>query len=97
MFVLERRLELGKFEGWKECYVIFNSPKVEDINGFTSNEKDAGQNIGAGNELLAKNVVSGKGWDGTKLIDITKSNISKLPLEIWTECIRFLVAGNSQK
>lgn len=92
-FVVRKKIDLSFLgEGWQEAYVIFTPFTFGDNTALLKlRTLSTGANISTDEaekaskdimELLQNKFVEGKGWDGEKLIDITKKNLVDLPMEI---------------
>lgn len=92
MFVLSRTLKLDKFDGWEGCYITFNSCTIRDLTeaGVDSGDTPM-QKLEKQDKFLAKFFVSGIGWNGAEKIEMKATDIPKLPIQIYTECLNFLV------
>jgi len=92
MFVLTRTLKLDKFEGWEGCYVTFNSCTIKDLTEAGLDTGDAPmEKLKKQDEFLTKFFVKGLGWNGKEKVEIKAKDIAELPMQIYTECLNFLV------
>lgn len=96
-FVLKQTLKLDEFEGWKDCYIVFSSPTVEEVSKLGSVDvQDPSRSIEASNQILELHFLSGKGYDGEKAVDLKKEDVRHLPMPIWGRCMSFLAESSTQ-
>lgn len=101
-FVVKKEIKLAFLgEGWEEAYVSFkpfsfnDNDKILDLyklakeqaNMSQDEAKKASDNILS---LLRDKFIDGKGFDGTKLVAITKDNLGELPMEIIVHILQTL-------
>ncbi len=88
-------------EDWKEAYINFQVLTIADIKNKFPNLIKIDQNdpksilngMDLIIEILETNFVSGKGFDGTKLIDLKKEDIKELPNDLIKRGLDFLSQG----
>lgn len=95
-FVITHKIELSDVaESWKDCYIEVNDLTMGDIQdtfAIIGKAKDGSkEQIDAICNLIENLFLSGKGWDGTKIIDIMKEDVKELPLSIIMKVFGFLV------
>lgn len=93
-FVVKKRIDLSYLgEDWKDCYVEVSTFSWEDNDELLKirqdaarTQKDPNADMTKENDRLTKMVrdhtISGKGFNGTKVVDITKENVTKLPMGV---------------
>lgn len=85
-FVAVRTIKLDFIEPtdkWADCYLQIASLSVGEIEKIASadvDNKDSGLNL---IRLLEEKFISGKGWNGTEVVDIKKEDIKELPIEVF--------------
>lgn len=101
-FVVKKRISLDFLgEGWKEAYLemspftFADNEKIIKIQRLSSQQSimSADEAKNATNEiisLIADKFISGKGYDGTELIPITRENIQDLPIEVIVHALKEL-------
>lgn len=103
-FVVKKKIELAFLgEGWEQAYITFSPFSFADNEKLlklrskvnTDNPEDTTQEGAeeASNNiitLLQDKFIEGKGYDGEKLVDITKDNLKDLPMEIINEALSTL-------
>lgn len=100
-FVVRKKIELSKLgEDWKDCYIVFtpftfndNATLLKFRSIANSGAQDADQAEKVSKEIIAllkSKFVEGKGWDGTKVIPITKDNLAELPMELIGDLLQAL-------
>ncbi len=104
-FAIKKRVELG-FLGseWEQCYITLIPLAVKEFEKIQriapKDETDTQASIDAMNamlEIIKEHFVSGKGFDGTQVVDIYKDDIDDLPMEILTVCINSLAGKTDPK
>jgi hypothetical protein len=102
-FVVKKKLSLDFLgDGWKDAYLEFSGLTFKESRGFTSqkfDEKnpDSDENLNFVINLLKEHFLTGKGYDGTDLIDIAKDDIEDLPPEAISKAVEALVGGPDPK
>ena len=90
-FVLTKKLDLSKLaDSWKGCYIEFSdfsSKEVQALSGEKNKDKAYEQTL----EFIKTKFVSGKGFDGKKIIDMEKDDIDDLPMTILRGIVDFLL------
>lgn len=100
-FVVRKRIDLSFMgEGWEQAYIILNPFTFEDnanllafrstAGNIPKNQQEARKSADDLLELFLGKFIEGKGYDGKQLIDITKDNVIKLPMEIITHTLSVL-------
>lgn len=106
-FVIKKRIELAwAGEGWEEAFVEFSDFSYKDNSRLLKLRKKARQVEGGkakdeevdklSEDMMAivlSKFLSGKGFDGERLVDITKSNFPELPFSIINHIITELQKG----
>jgi hypothetical protein len=87
-FDITKKLDLSYIDGWEGCYLEFAMPSYKDVKGFADNPED----IEKGLETISELFRAGKGISRGKTVDIAKSDIKELPLEIINKAMA-LIAG----
>ena len=100
MFVLKKRLDLSKYsEDWKGCYLDLRELNISDVEERMKKiqdlEEGSVEQINIMKELIADCFLGGKGFDGEKIVEIKKEDVSQLPISIYKEAFGFL-AGTSE-
>lgn len=102
MFVVKKRIELKQFgEGWEEAYAIFSPFTFNDndkllklrsmvLKPETLSPEDAKKTSDDMKAIMKEKFVEGKGFDGEKLVPITKENLGELPMEITVHILQVL-------
>lgn len=102
-FVIKKRIPLDFLgEGWKEAYVEFSPFSFVDNDkiiamrkfGLDQNGDNAKEASDQLLEVVKEKFIEGKGWNGEKLINITKENLAELPIEVIVKVLQEL-QGNS--
>jgi len=101
-FILRRKLDLGELgEDWKECFVTLRDMTVEEVQRFVPSiaktEDGSKEQMDMIGEIISNCFVEGKGFDGSKVIEIKKEDLGNLPLKVYLKCFDFLVEGSSAK
>lgn len=104
-FVVKKHIPLDFLgEGWEKAYIDFSPFSFNDndrllalkkvavnpdaLNTMSVDEaKEASDGIKG---LLAEKLIGGQGFDGEKLIEITKENLGELPMEILVTALQTL-------
>lgn len=103
-FIVKKKFDLKyQGEGWEEAYIVFTPFTFDDNDALLKlrgvikttdpkkvNLDDAKPASNIIIKLLQERLIEGKGWDGEKLIDITKENLGQLPMEVITDCLSWL-------
>lgn len=110
-FVVKKRIELNHLgEGWEDAYLIFSPFTFDDnvnlialqkkLRDVAANNTDADDAQTASKEMmkiLKEKLVEGKGFDGDKLIDVTKENFHEMPMEVIVDVIYRLQGEQLEK
>lgn len=90
-FVVQRKLSLDYLgEGWAEAYILFSPLSYNDEVRLANARKDREKIISGDHEALTKvsdflkdlikqKFIAGKGWDGSKLVDLTAEDVFEIP------------------
>lgn len=103
-FIVKKKFDLKHLgEGWENAYIIFTPftfddneelLSIRDLIKTTDPDKVKPEDAKPASDVILKllqdKLVEGKGWDGKKLIDITKENLGQLPMEVLTDSIATL-------
>lgn len=88
-FVLKERVNFASFsEDWKECYIEYISPdyaKVQEMQSIVAKsleKKDENESFAVAVKFIEDLFISGKGFDGEKVVDLTKEDIKSLPVKL---------------
>lgn len=97
-FQVKKKIDLQFLgEGWNDCYVNVSPLSWEEDSEMTKirarvanieTEEQAEAEKKKMTQILVEHFIDGKGWDGTKQVDITKKNVTKLPTEAITKILR---------
>lgn len=103
-FVVKRKFDLSYLgEGWEQAYINYSPAtysqatelmkvsglQAKILNGDIASMKEAGDSTMT---LIKNALLDGMGFDGGKLVPITKENVGDLPAEVLGEFVR-LVTG----
>lgn len=85
-FVVKKRVSLEFLgEDWKDAYVVMTPFSWNDNTTLLKYRKADPETVLKDQEelsdIIKNRIVEGKGFDGTKLIPITKDNVGDLPME----------------
>lgn len=103
-FVVKKRIDLAHLgEGWEQAFLIFSPFSFSDneklikfrseaaaLQEGDASEKEVEKVTNRMLELILSKFVEGKGFDGEKLIDITKENFADLPMEVFNLIVQQL-------
>lgn len=101
-FVIRRKLDLSDSgEGWEGAYIIYTplsfsqNKKLIDIQKYREKLKSGDiETVTKVNnmtfEIAKDGFVEGKGYDGEKLVDITKENLNELPDDMLTKLFKLI-------
>ena len=100
-FVVRKRIELAHLgEGWEQAYITLTPFTFNDnatLLKFRALAQTAAANPDAANEatnevmsMVKNKFLEGMGFDGKKLVPITKDNLADLPIEVITYILAFL-------
>lgn len=103
-FIVRKKLSLSFLgEGWEEAYLIltpftFNDniqlvkfqKKFAGMAAESAGEEELLETTSKMQELVSERLVEGKGFDGTKLVDITKEDLGSLPMEVFSRILNEL-------
>lgn len=98
-FNIERRVDISHLgEGWVDCYLTFNTLSYKDVSQILKlrQNKDESEMTIAMFEILKKNYKSGKVFDGTAIVDLSRDELEDMPLELLTKVISELVQGTEE-
>lgn len=108
-FVIRRKLDLSYLgEGWDGAYITYSpsTNKENDrllaiqeyrekiLNNDMEAIKDANQKS---LDIVIDHFIEGQGFDGEKLVPITKKNLTELPDEVLTELFQLITGKISTK
>lgn len=97
-FMIKKRVDLsGLGDGWQDCYINFKSPTYKQISELSQDIAKKTDEFPSAVALLIELFIDGKGFDGEKVSEITKDDISELPLDILTLCFTELAGQISPK
>lgn len=104
-FVVRKNIPLDFLgQGWEEAFVVFSPFSFADNTALTkfrsevkqmqdsdeADEKELESFTGKMLQIVLDKFIEGQGFDGTKLVPITKENFSDLPMEVFTHIIEKL-------
>lgn len=84
-FVVLKRIDLSHLgEGWKDAFATFTPFSANDNRVLLSlrNTKDELESSDEIMRLLTDKFIEGMGFDGKKLVPITKENLGNLPMSV---------------
>jgi hypothetical protein len=98
-FKVTKKLDLSDLgEGWQGAYLDLQGLSFREIRELTSLSKPdstTDDNFEAIEKLIQSHFISGKAWDGSNLVDVTKDNVLDLPLDVVANKAVKLLAGTS--
>lgn len=97
-FAIPKKIDLTFVgEGWDGCYIVMRSLTAKDFKKVQAlapaDTNDVNQNTQAMDamiDLLSEKFIKGRGFDGENVVDITREDVSDLPVEILTACLEQL-------
>lgn len=103
-FIVRKKLSLSFLgEGWEDAYLIvtpftFNDniqlvkfqKKFAGMGADSASEDELLETTSKMKELVSERLVEGKGYDGEKLVDITKDDLGSLPMEVFSKILNEL-------
>ena len=104
-FVVKKRVTLEFLgEGWQEAYAEFTPFTFNDndkilklrrvaLDSSTMSTEEASKASDEIMNLLKDGFVGGMGFDGEKLVPITKENLGDLPMEVTVHFLKTLQGG----
>lgn len=98
-FAIPKKMSLDFLgEGWHDAYINFSLPSLkESINQPTPTEEELNSDPKKyTSQMVAfteKHFLSGKGWDGSQLVDLQASDIQELPPIVFMKATE-LLSGN---
>lgn len=99
-FVLKERISFGSFsEDWKECYIEHVAPdyaKVQEMQAIVAESLSKGnenESFSVAVKFIEDLFVSGKGFDGEKVVDLTKEDIKSLPVKLVLFAVKQISTG----
>lgn len=101
-FVVTKELKLDDLgEGWAGASIKFSGLSFKQAREFAKltldeKEPDNDKNLDLLVKLLGEHFISGQGYNGTELVDLTAEDLPDLPTEVLTKAITLLSAGPDQ-
>jgi len=97
-FVVRRTIKLDFLgDEWKDAFVVMTPFSWDDNTTLLKFRKADSETIVEDqkelSELIKSRLVEGKGWNGEKLIPITRENVGALPVEAFTKIFQELQGG----
>lgn len=97
-FVVKKKIDLSFLgEGWESAFITFTPFTFKDNDAIVSlRTKSTAENMTQEEikkasddliDLLKSKFVEGQGFNGEKLVPITKDNLADLPMELITTCL----------
>lgn len=104
-FSITKKLSLDFLgEDWVECYLIFNTPSIVELNESISglidfkedDIKSVKENFSKTMDLLKANFVEGKGVVKKEVVSLKKNDLDEFPAEVINKAMGFLVSGSAK-
>lgn len=104
-FVVRKKIDLSHLgEGWEGAFVTFSPFSFRDNENLTKlrsivtsekvSEQEAEKASGEVVTLLQEKLIEGMGFNGEKLVPITKDNLVDLPMELVVTILQTLQGAN---